>query len=243
MAKHVLILGCGRSGTSIFGELFDHLPAYTYHSEPAFDLLEHLDYSTPKAVKVPRESEAFPPDPGLSFPLQTLYRFMPEPRQLFWQVRHPLDTIASLKVGISRNWGHHPRPPDWERWLADPLVARCAHHWQYINSSGFTSVAGEVIISRFEDMLREPLAFAVKTVRSLGMDPKLETLPIEEWARRVQDTNNSDFVEAKTSRSYSTRDHSVRIGRWRENLTAEDLDIVLPMVAETAARFGYHDLR
>ena len=33
---HVLILGCGRSGTSIFGELLEHLAPYTYYSEPAF---------------------------------------------------------------------------------------------------------------------------------------------------------------------------------------------------------------
>ena len=31
---NVAILGCGRSGTSIFGELFEAIPGYTYYSEP-----------------------------------------------------------------------------------------------------------------------------------------------------------------------------------------------------------------
>ncbi|MEM6630277.1 MAG: hypothetical protein AAF694_11435, partial [Bacteroidota bacterium] len=55
-AHHVLILGCGRSGTSIFGELFDHLSGYTYHSEPPYESLAAFDWTTPQAIKVPRVS-------------------------------------------------------------------------------------------------------------------------------------------------------------------------------------------
>ena len=31
----------------------------------------------------------------------------------------------------------------------------------------------------------------------------------------------------------------MRVGRWRENLDAADLRAVVPVVAETARRFGY----
>jgi hypothetical protein len=137
---HALILGCGRSGTSIFGELFEHLPGYRYYSEPPFEDLFRLDYSQPVAVKVPRESEGYPADTGLSFPLTALGNALPAPRQMFWLVRHPLDTISSLKVGIARNWGHHPKPPDWREWLSRPLAERCAHHWNYLNSRGYARV-------------------------------------------------------------------------------------------------------
>ena len=37
--KNVLILGCGRSGTSIFGELFESLPGFSYLSEPDLDAI------------------------------------------------------------------------------------------------------------------------------------------------------------------------------------------------------------
>ena len=40
--SHVIILGCGRSGTSIFGELFEHIPGYMYYSEPPFDVVVDL---------------------------------------------------------------------------------------------------------------------------------------------------------------------------------------------------------
>ena len=52
-------------------------------------------------------------------------------------------------------------------------------------------------------------------------------------------SENAKFVEARISRAQSRPDHSVRVGRWKENLSDEDLRAVLPMIAETARRFGY----
>lgn len=241
MSKHVIILGCGRSGTSIFGELFDHLPHYDYYSEPPFAQLTDLDFRRPVAIKVPRESEAYPADPGLSFPMEALRRLIPEPMHIFWQIRHPLDTIASLKVGIAKNWGHHPRPPDWEQWLSAPLVARCAHHWNYLNEVGYRQIEDQADLSRFEDMLDAPLIFAEKVCRILDIDISAHWEHLQGWARRVQNTNNSEFVEAMTSRPYSTQDHSVRIGRWRENLSVEDVRIIWPIIQSTAEYFAYSD--
>jgi hypothetical protein len=234
----VMILGCGRSGTSIFGELFEHLPDYDYHSEPAFADVVSTDYSTPLAVKVPRESAEFSPDPGLSFPLAELRRKQPDMR-LFWIVRHPLDAICSLRVGIAQNWGHHPKPPDWRDWLRRPLVERCAHHWTWINSLGYAEVSEFAALVRFEDMISAPAEFARGICARIGLDPRDRDQAIADWARRVQDTNNADFVEAKTSRSYSRPDHTVRVGRWRENLSNEDFARVLPIVSATARSFGY----
>ncbi|PHN03463.1 sulfotransferase family protein [Flavilitoribacter nigricans] len=239
MAQHVLILGCGRSGTSIFGELFDQLPDYTYYSEPDFALLRDLDYTRPVAVKVPREHPDYPATPGLPFSLEALQELFPEPRRIFWQIRHPLDTIASLKVGISRNWGHHPRPPDWQEWLHQPLVIRCAYHWNFINTLGFRQVGSLAQLSRFEEMLEDPLGFAMRIGQEVGVDTAGRSPHLEAWARRVQNTNNARFVEAHTSRPYSTRDHRVRIGRWRENLTPDEVESVTPIIEDTAARFGY----
>ena len=42
---HVVILGCGRSGTSIFGELFEHLEPYTYASEPLYGAMWQADWT------------------------------------------------------------------------------------------------------------------------------------------------------------------------------------------------------
>ncbi|MEM9673568.1 MAG: sulfotransferase domain-containing protein [Cyclobacteriaceae bacterium] len=237
--NHVVILGCGRSGTSIFGELFDHLPDYRYYSEPSFSEVVDFNYSQPVAMKVPRESEGFLPDAGLSFPLKILLERVSSPLQFYWQVRHPLDTICSLKVGISRNWGHHPKPPDWQDWLNRPLLERCAHHWNYINTVGYQQVAEHVTVTRFEDMLKDSLAFAQSISEQVGLDIRQNEPYLRQWANRVQNKNNNQFVEAETSRPYSTKDHSVKIARWKENLSPTEVTQILPLIRDTAEKFDY----
>lgn len=239
MVSNVIILGCGRSGTSIFGELFEHIPAFKYYSEPPLKEVFRFDYTRPHAIKVPRDDPDFPPSPGLSFPLETLLEKIPGPLTIFWQVRHPLDTICSLKVGISRNWGHHPQPPDWKDWLSKPLLEQCAHHWLYINTTGYHTVKHLAKVSHFEDMIEQPLKFARAIVRQLGMNPHDCDSGLRQWADRVQNTHNEKYIEAKTSRPYSTQDHSVKIGRWKENLTAEEASMLWEKVAKTAKVFGY----
>lgn len=239
MPSHVVILGCGRSGTSIFGELFEHVHTYTYLSEPPYAHLRTQSFSAPVAIKVPKESRGFPPTPGLSFPLPDLIDTIPDPKQIFWQVRHPLDTICSLRIGIDQDWGHHPKPPDWQDWLSRPLLERCAHHWNYINNIGYDQVKDLAIVTRFESLVSEPFAFAQSICHHIGIDGQACGEQLETWANRVQNTNNDKFVEAKTSRPYSRADHSVRIGRWKENLSEEEIDLILPIIKETSIKLGY----
>ncbi len=236
--RHAMILGCGRSGTSIFGELLAALPGYAYQSEPRFDAVMAADFSRPRAFKVPRESDAFPARPGLSFPLDAFLTRAPD-AALFWIVRHPLDAICSLRVGISLGWGHHPRPPDWRERLGAPLLEQCAHHWTFLNSAGFAQVGDRCEVVRFEDMLADPAGLAARVCVRLGVDPAGAGEGVAAWAERVQDTNNAAFVEAFTSRPYSRPDHSRRIGRWRENLSEAEAARLWPLVAAPAARFGY----
>jgi hypothetical protein len=236
VAANAVILGCGRSGTSIFGELFAAFTGYRYWSEPLLDDLPSPP-SGPIAVKVPRTAEGDDPPPGLSTSLQALWAAVPDPRVVFWQVRHPLDAICSLRVGIADNWGHHPRPHDWQDWLDRPLVEQCAHHWATVNSAGYEHVRPFAVVNHFEDLIADPRACAERAAGLLGADPT--TPEVTAWCNRVQDTDNEQFIEAETSRARSRRDHLHRVGRWRENLTAAEVDAVRPIVAAAAATFGY----
>lgn len=238
MPPSVMILGCGRSGTSIFGELFQHCSVYRYRSEPPFADVMGADFSQPLAFKVPRESPGFAADPGLSFPLDTLLAKAPETR-IFWIVRHPLDAVCSLRVGIARDWGHHPKPPDWRAWSDRSLVEKCAHHWTYLNSVGFTRVADRAVVVHFEDMIADPAAFTSAICREIGLDRRDHEAELSDWERRVQDSNTADFVEAATSRAYSRPDHSVRVGRWRENLSDDEVAQAAAIAGETGRSFGY----
>lgn len=233
-----MILGCGRSGTSIFGELFDGLDRYVYRSEPSFDVVLAADYSLPQAFKVPRESDRHPARPGLSFPLDRFLEAAPNAR-LFWIVRNPLDAVCSLRVGIAQQWGHHPRPPDWKDWLGRPLTAQCAHHWDFLNRAGYAQVGQRATLVRFEDMITDPEQFSAAICGKLEIDPTVNAAHLARWSRRVQNSNNNDFIEAQTSRGYSRPDHRVRIDRWRENLTSDEVAEIWDIVGETALAMGY----
>lgn len=233
------ILGCGRSGTSIFGELFAALPGFRYWSEP---FLADLPAASPTsgeawAVKVPRTAPDDDPPIGLSTSLAALEAALPAPRVLFWQVRHPLDAICSLRVGIADDWGHHPRPPDWADWSERPLVERCAHHWATVNGAGYAAVADQVVTNRFEDLIADPRACAERTAALVGVDASGPL--VDAWVDRVRDTNDERFIEAETSRRRSRPDHTIRVGRWRENLTPEEVRAVIPIVAGAARIQGY----
>ena len=236
--QNALVLGCGRSGTSIFGELFEMLPSFDYLEEPFVDDIPARP-DRPIAVKVPRLPEGVSAPAGCPLPDEVLARVPAEPRTIFWQVRHPYDAVCSLRAGIADGWGHHPRPPDWQQWLHRPVVERCAHHWATINTLGYRQVADVAVVNRFEDMIRDPLATARRAVSAVGVDDGAVQKSIEAWAARVRDTNDDQFVEARMSRRRSRPDHTRRVGRWRENLTIEDSERIRPIVAEAAATFGY----
>lgn len=239
VAAHALILGCGRSGTSIFGELFESLPGFTYVSEPFLADLPTVASGELLAVKVPRQGTEDHPPAGLPVDPGELYRAMPKPLVVFWQVRHPLDAVCSLRVGISKGWGHHPRPPDWRDWLHRPLIEQCAHHWAVINEAGYDLVRDVAVVNRFEDMIRDPRSAAEVAVRALGIDPTTVSRELRSWSERVQDTNNEKFVEAMTSRRHSRPDHARRVDRWRENLTAAEVASIVPLVAHASGQFVY----
>ncbi len=241
MKKNVLILGCGRSGTSIFGEFFDHMSDYNYLSEPSYKSVKMLSFERPVAIKVPTESAEFKATPGLSFPLDDLMTTFPDPKIIYWIVRHPLDTICSLKIGIAKNWGHHPKPDDWKDWLDKPLIQQCGHHWNYINSVGFNQVKDLVIVKKFEDLVLQPAEFATAICGEIGEIYDDNRHELKAWINRVQNSNNKQFIEAKTSRAYSRKDHTVRVERWKENLSTKEVEALKPIIENTAAMMGYVD--
>lgn len=240
MSAHVVILGCGRSGTSIFGELFEHLPGYDYKFEPAFDTLKRTDFSAgPVAVKVPKSSPGEAMTPGLPFVLEELLAVVPEPRVIFWQVRHPLDAICSLRPGIEAGWSHNPRPPDFEQWTRKSLVMQCARHWQYINETGYEAVRDLAKVARYEELVSNPRAFALRICVEIGVDVTGCLTELERWVASVGNKKSPDSYEAKHQAHWSRQDHSRRVERWRENLSQTEIDPVRPIIQTAADILGY----
>jgi hypothetical protein len=240
MSAHVVILGCGRSGTSIFGELFEHLTPYRYHFELPFEALESVDFSAgPVAIKVPKRAPGQPMTAGLPFLLGDLLAVVPQPRVLFWQIRHPLDAICSLRPGIAAVWSHNPRPPDWQEWMQQPLVMQCARHWQYINETGYLAVQSIVTVTRYERLVEAPFDFAADVARGIGLDPVACAPQLDAWAASVGNRKSPDSYEAKHQVHWSRQDHTTRIDRWRENLSDAEIEAVLPLIVNAARLHGY----
>jgi len=59
------------------------------------------------------------------------------------------------------------------------------------------------------------------------------------WSDRVQDSNNERVIEAETSRHYSRPDHTVRVGRWCENLSGDEARRAIGIVSRANRHFGY----
>jgi hypothetical protein len=240
---HAIILGCGRSGSSIFGELFERLPGYRYYFEPHFEAWPEMDFARFSiAIKIPK-AMGMPTTPGLPFDLDALLARVPKPRAVFWQVRHPLDSVCSLRPGIEANWAHNPRPPEWQALLTRPWYERCARHWAYINSAGYDAVRrlpDFALVNRYEDMVKDP----EKTARNVCAQLQLSGTEVEhaaaEWAKHISNRKAADSYEAKGQGHWSRTDHTVRIERWKQNLTAYEVKQVLSMVSKTATTFGYN---
>ena len=237
---NIVILGCGRSGTSIFGELFEMLPGFRYYFEPSMDDLAGIDYKAgPVAVKVPKSPYGSPTTPGLPFVLQDLLNAIPEPSKIFWQVRHPLDAICSLRPGIEANWSHNPKPPGWESLLHQPWFERCARHWAYINGPGFQSVRHLASVYRYEDLIAGPRRAALRACGEAGVAGPAVEAAIDRWCSLVTNEKGPQAYEAKHQVRWSRADHAIRSGRWSQNLSPEEVRSVLPLVSAAAGNLGY----
>lgn len=96
MAYNVVILGCGRSGTSIFGELFDALPAFEYHSEPLLADLRLTAGAGAIAVKVPRSLPSATPPAGAPCTSTSCSTGVPPPRRVGrWRENLTADDLAA----------------------------------------------------------------------------------------------------------------------------------------------------
>jgi hypothetical protein len=104
---------------------------------------------------------------------------------------------------------------------------------------GYQQVKDLVVINRFEDMILNPLDTAISMVKGASVDYENYFSQIQKWSFRVQDQNNKHFQEAACSKPYSRNDHIKKVGRWKQNLTREEVNEILPYISEGSELFGY----
>lgn len=225
----VLIFGCPRSGTSILGELFEHIPRYQFYFEPPMQRVARLDHEQwTWALKNPIGPD---PTPGVACNLDDLAT-LPDPMALFI-VRHPLDVVCSMQSAMSIGVDHGP-VPEHAQSITDP-IERAAHIWAWINGKGLPAVQDRFYthILRYEYFITKPVAAIDSIMRSTGICAEMP------WAYIDSISPDTGGYEAKHQDRWTTYDHPHHIDRWRRELTDVQADICWTITGGIAEPMGY----
>lgn len=248
---NVVIFGCPRSGTSILGELFEVIPDFNYYFEPGMPSIRARPLSGGErwAFKNPvdlmdgdREKAIEHRSRGLTCNLEELISLV-KPVKFIWIVRHPLDTVCSLIPGLSDGWNHAPEPPIWEPLMRLTPVERAAHQWRWVNEAGFASLEPfKPLIVHYEDLVGDTVPTVEDILDFVNAEPDEFSL-----ARYVRQVSNKPGLlggyEAKHQDRWVRGKHETHIGRWKSELSNDEILRALTIVNDIAMEFGYEASR
>lgn len=219
----ILVDGCPRSGTSITGELLrDHPNCLRYAFEEWWPF-SGVSLATPDTVaKTPKHQDA---PLGLAYDIDSL----PD-GPVIWVIRHPLDTICSLRPVMEERWAYRPIPDPPVTWWE-----RGARLWALINGIGYARLSTrrpDHISVRYEDLIANPHATARRILDYVGW-PYDDTS--EAWANRVSDSpEDGGHADFQTFWSERGPKHDIRVGRWKHELTPKQVADIERIVSSVA---------
>ncbi len=258
----VFLIGCARSGTSIFGETIAAHPrvAYLFEASKIWNTLvpdrpDHRltaeDASPDVAAAIYRalgearndlEGDVLvEKNPKHVLRIPFLRALFPRGRFLHI-VRDGRDVVCSLMFrNRGSEWGHL-EVPGWREILAahpDANHIRCALQWKSAVATARSDAAdlpnGAYLDLRYEDLVTDPASAMASVWRFLGMDPPSDA---ESVLARIQDETRGSYHARRQIRHY-VENHARRIGRYRENLDDRQLEDVLGVAGELLAELGY----
>ena len=260
--RPVFLLGCARSGTSIFGEALASHPAVTYLFElsPTWNSIveEGADHRLEAAAADPelarRVYDEFSghlrgepgevlleKNPKHVLRLPFLAALFPWGRFIHI-IRDGRDTAASLMFrNRGDGWGHL-QVPGWrdllERYPKENHI-RCAHQWRIAvetaRCDGARLGGARYREVRYEDLVRNPLAVVEEALAFMGLEAPGA---VAEFCRKIQDETEGSYHALKQVRHY-VDNHSRRIGRYCENLAPDQVVEVEEACGEVLAELGY----
>jgi hypothetical protein len=255
------IIGCARSGTSILGEAVAEHPRVTYIFEASswrgleegrpHDRLERAD-ATPELARAYRAALASARNEGrgdviveknprhvLRIPF--LDAVFPDARFIHI-IRDPRDTVASLMFrNRGERWGHL-EIPGWQELLRRYPTEnhiRCAHQWLAAVATARADARGlgpgRCLEVRYEDLVRDPAGVVGATLTFLGLEPDPR---VDAFLPRIQDATAGSYHAKRQVRHY-VDDHSRRVGRHMENLSAAQIQEIDAVTGPLARELGY----
>lgn len=259
----VFVLGCARSGTSILGETLAAHPDVHFCFEDnliwdrAFpnrpdDRLTAADVSACSVRTVLEErmahliaeadgSTIVDKNPKHTLRVNFLAELFPEARFVHI-LRDGRDTVASLMFrNRGDEWGHL-KIPGWQDLLErypDKNHVRCAHQWrdavqtarqagQSLGADRYHELRYESLVENASENMAAMLAFV-----GLSMAPE-----VEEAAAKIQNATAGSYHARRQVRHF-VDNHAARVGRYRENLSDEQLGEVVEVCGELLGELGY----
>ena len=152
------------------------------------------------------------------------------------------DAVASLMFrNRGERWGHL-EVPGWRELLKrypQENHIRCAHQWRYAVATAREDAkllpAGRYLEVRYEDLVHDAPATMARVREFLGLGPDPH---ITEFLSKIQDVTDGSYHAKRQVRHY-VHNHTRRIGRYRENLTARQLEDVVGVCGSLLADLGY----
>ncbi len=262
IARPVFLVGCARSGTSILGEVIAAHPRVTYLYEASGiwnrllpgrpdHRLTAADATADVAARVCAELSERLVDPARDVlveknPKHTLrvsfFDAMFPDCRIVHLIRDGRDTTASLMFrNRGMEWGHL-KIPGWaalmERYPEKNHI-RCSHQWRdsvsIARAEGRALGSGRYHEVRFEELIQQPEG-------AVGGILDFLALPFADEVRavlpRLQDSTRGSYHARRQVRHY-VDNHAHRIGRFRENLTPEQVDEVTAVCGDLLRELGY----
>lgn len=251
-----LIIGCARSGTSILGELVAANPGVKYIFE-AHDVWEaagvrkdgsHRLTAGDATVEIRRSIRRWFADqqgdammlaektPRNVLRVPFLRAVFPEAK-LIHIVRDGRDVACSMLPGIGGDEWLHLRPPSWKM-FADKTsgIERCALVWKQtiqIARSDLKDVPHLEV--RYEELVDRPRDVAASVTEYLGLPPSRE---VERLCEKIQNETAGSY-HAQHQVRWFRDDHGKRVGRWKENLSAQQQEIVNKLLGGVLKELNY----
>jgi len=156
-------------------------------------------------------------------------------------IRDGRDVACSLVKGNEGKVWMHTKPSGWKdmqkktkgsergAWIWNEIINTIRDDSKKIPSNNFYEI-------RYEDFVTNP----GKTMRSLFSDlGLLFEKPQEELCQKVSNEQKKEYLTNTSSDDWASFDHSVRVGRYKENLTPEMLSRVESILGKTNSELGY----
>lgn len=260
--RPVFLVGCARSGTSIFGEALAVHPRIAYlfeassiwnelvpkrgdhrleRTDASHDVRDAILGALLEAARGLKGDVLLEKNPKHVLRIPFLDELFPLSRFLHI-IRDGRDVVPSLMFrNRGAQWGHL-EVPGWHELLARYPLAnhiRAAHQWriavEMARADARSLGPGRYLEVRYEDLVRAPAEVIGRTLSFLGLPGASD---VEAFLPRIQDATRGSYHARKQVRHY-IENHSRRIGRFEENLSPGQLDEVIAACRPLLEELGY----